>query len=202
LLLTQLPLGSALDRYGPRRVMLVLLVAAVLGCVAFASAHNFAGLTAARALIGAGVSACLMAPMTAFRRRFSAVAQMRANSWMLMTGSLGMVASTLPVQWLLPIVGWRGLFWLVAAALAFAALAIAWKSVGLQPDHLRRRFSFCNGESASPSTLCARPAGTSCRRIGGLLRCWGDAVRWPTCVFVADDRTADAKLNFTSRTAD
>jgi len=124
---TQLPLGSALDRYGPRRVMLVLLIAAVLGCVAFASAHNFAGLTAARALIGAGVSACLMAPMTAFRRRFSAVAQMRANSWMLMTGSLGMVASTVPVQWLLPIVGWRGLFWLVAAALAFAALAIAWK---------------------------------------------------------------------------
>ncbi len=50
-----------------------------------------------------------MAPMTAFRRRFGTVAQMRANSWMLMTGSLGMVASTLPVQWLLPIVGWRGL---------------------------------------------------------------------------------------------
>ena len=124
---TQLPLGSALDRYGPRRVMLVLLVAAVLGCVAFASAQSFAGLTLARALIGVGVSACLMAPMTAFRRRFGWVAQMRANSWMLMTGSLGMVASTLPVQWLLPLVGWRGLFWLVAAALALAALAIAWK---------------------------------------------------------------------------
>jgi hypothetical protein len=32
---------------------------------------------------------------------------MRASSWMLMTGALGMVASTLPVQWLLPITGWR-----------------------------------------------------------------------------------------------
>ena len=125
--LTQLPLGSALDRYGPRRVMLVLLVAAVLGCAAFASAPNFAALTLARALIGVGVSACLMAPMTAFRRRFSPVAQMRANSWMLMTGSLGMVASTLPVQWMLPLVGWRGLFWVVAAALSLAAVAIAWK---------------------------------------------------------------------------
>jgi MFS family permease len=125
--LTQLPLGSALDRYGPRRVMLVLLVAAVLGCAAFASAPDFGTLTLARALIGVGVSACLMAPMTAFRRRFSPVAQMRANSWMLMTGSLGMVASTLPVQWLLPFVGWRGLFWLVAGALTLAAMAIAWK---------------------------------------------------------------------------
>ena len=135
--LTQLPLGSALDRYGPRRVMLVLLVAAVVGCAAFASAPNFAALTLARALIGVGVSACLMAPMTAFRRRFGPVAQMRANSWMLMTGSLGMVASTLPVQWLLPFVGWRGLFWLAAAALALSAVAIAWK-VPVDPPPARR----------------------------------------------------------------
>jgi predicted MFS family arabinose efflux permease len=37
-------------------------------------------------------------------------AQLRANSWMLMTGSLGMVSSTLPVQWLMPIMGWRAIF--------------------------------------------------------------------------------------------
>ena len=125
--LTQLPLGSALDRYGPRRVLIAFLLAAVLGCAAFALARSFVGLTLARALIGVGVSACLMAPMTTFRRRYSPVAQMRANSWMLMTGSLGMVASTLPVQWLLPVLGWRGLFWAVAGAIAVAILAIAWR---------------------------------------------------------------------------
>jgi predicted MFS family arabinose efflux permease len=42
-----------------------------------------------------------------------------------MTGSFGMVASTLPVQWLLPQVGWRGLFWLLAAMFALAMLVIA-----------------------------------------------------------------------------
>jgi predicted MFS family arabinose efflux permease len=122
---TQLPLGSALDRYGPRRVVIGFLCAAVLGCAAFARADSFIGLTLARGLIGVGVSACLMAPMTTFRHRFSPVAQMRANAWMLMTGSLGMVASTLPVRWLLPLIGWRGLFWLVGGALALATLAIA-----------------------------------------------------------------------------
>lgn len=121
----QLPLGSALDRHGPRRVLLGFLTLAVLGCAAFALAQGFAQLFAARVLVGVGVGACLMAPLTAYRRLFSPAAQWRANSWMLMTGSLGMLASTLPVQWLLPHWGWRGLFWGVAAALAVSMVGVA-----------------------------------------------------------------------------
>lgn len=124
--LMQLPLGTALDRHGPRRVQLVLLLVAVLGCAAFALAQSLAGLIAARLLVGVGVSACLMAPLTAYRRRFEPAAQLRANSWMLMAGSLGMVASTVPVQWLLPLLGWRGLFWAVTAGLLLAWALTAW----------------------------------------------------------------------------
>lgn len=122
----QLPLGHALDRFGPRRVLLTLLAVAVLACAAFALARNLAALWLARALIGVGVSACLMAPLTAYRHRFGESAQLRANSWMLMTGSLGMLASTLPVQWLLPSIGWRGLFWLLAALLLMALVLLVW----------------------------------------------------------------------------
>jgi predicted MFS family arabinose efflux permease len=118
--LTQLPLGHALDRFGPRRVLLALLSVAVLACMAFALARTLAGLWLARALIGVGVSACLMAPLTAYRHRFGDMAQLRANSWMLMTGSLGMLASTLPV------LGWRGLFWWAACLLAMAMVLIVW----------------------------------------------------------------------------
>ena len=121
----QLPLGQALDRFGPRRTLLALLAVAVLGCGLFALAGSLAGLIAARALIGAGVAACLMAPLTLFRGLFSSAAQLRAHSWLLMTGSLGMLASTLPVQWLLPVLGWRGLFWSVAALLALGMLLLA-----------------------------------------------------------------------------
>jgi MFS family permease len=121
----QLPLGHALDRFGPRRTLLVLLAVAVAGCLAFAMAPNLLAMIAARLLIGAGVAAALMAPLTLYRRLFTPVAQLRANSWMLMTGSLGMLASTLPVQWLLPLLGWRGLFALVAAMLALAMVLIA-----------------------------------------------------------------------------
>jgi len=122
----QLPLGQALDRAGPRRVLVSMLALAVFGCAAFALAQGLTALIAARMLIGMGVAACLMAPLTCFRRHFSEAAQLRANSWMLMTGSLGMVASTLPVQMLLPLVGWRGLFWGLAAMLLVAMALLAW----------------------------------------------------------------------------
>jgi MFS family permease len=124
---TQLPLGQWLDRYGPKRVILCFLAVAVVGCAAFALATSFVGLLAARVLCGAGVSACLMAPLTGYRRWFAPEAQMRATAWMLMSGSLGMLASTLPVQWLLPVMGWRPLFWLMALGVLIAMAGIAWR---------------------------------------------------------------------------
>ena len=124
---TQLPLGTWLDRHGPKKVILSFLTAAVLGCVAFAWATSFSGLLAARILCGVGVSACLMAPLTGYRRWLDANALMRANSWMLMTGSLGMVAATLPVQWLMPLVGWRALFLGLAVLVLLAMALIAWQ---------------------------------------------------------------------------
>lgn len=119
---TQLPMGHWLDQKGPKKVVLSFLGVAVLGCLAFAWATSFSGLLLARVLIGVGVSACLMAPMTGYRRWLAADKQQRANSWMLMTGSLGMLASTLPVQWLLPWMGWRWMF----VVLSFLILLSMW----------------------------------------------------------------------------
>ena len=122
--LTQLPLGRWLDQHGPKKVILAFLSFAVLGCLAFAWADSFHGLLAARVLCGMGVSACLMAPLTGYRRWFDASTQLRTNSWMLMTGSLGMLAATLPVQWLMPIWGWRALFVMLGVMIAIAMLLI------------------------------------------------------------------------------
>ncbi len=125
--LTQLPLGSWLDRFGPKRVNIAFLSVAVLGCLAFATASSFAGLLLARMLCGVGVSACLMAPLTGYRRWLTPAAQLRTNSWMLMTGSLGMLTSTLPVQWLMPWMGWRVMFLVLAVMVALTMLLMAWQ---------------------------------------------------------------------------
>jgi MFS family permease len=124
---TQLPLGNWLDRHGPKKVILSFLAIAVAGCVAFSLATNFTSLLLARILSGIGVSACLMAALTGYRRWLHPTGQLRANSWMLMTGSMGMVASTLPVQWLMPLWGWRPLFWGLAAMVLLSMLFITWQ---------------------------------------------------------------------------
>ena len=61
----QIPVGMLLDRYGPRRVEPVLLAVAAAGAALFAFAETLTGLAVARAVIGAGVCACLMAPLKA-----------------------------------------------------------------------------------------------------------------------------------------
>lgn len=121
----QLPIGWLLDRYGARQVLLGLLTMAVLGCVGFAMARSFGQLVLARLSIGVGVSASLIAPLTAFMRLVDRPLQLRLNAWMLMSGSMGMVASTLPVQAMLPALGWRNLFLFLAAALVAAWVLIA-----------------------------------------------------------------------------
>ena len=106
----QIPLGYLLDKFGPKKIVSSFLLIALIGTVSFALAQNFSGLLISRILIGVGVSACLMAPLTGYRIWFAENQQQRANSWMLMIASLGFLSSTLPVQFLLPTLGWRWIF--------------------------------------------------------------------------------------------
>ena len=106
----QIPLGYLLDKFGPKKIVSSFLLIALIGTTSFALAQSFSGLLVSRILIGVGVSACLMAPLTGYRIWFAENQQQRANSWMLMIASLGFLSSTLPVQLLLPSFGWRWIF--------------------------------------------------------------------------------------------
>jgi MFS family permease len=61
----QIPIGILLDRYGPRRVQSVVLVAAAAGAALFAVSDNFLLLLAGRPLIGLGVAASLTSGLKA-----------------------------------------------------------------------------------------------------------------------------------------
>jgi len=122
--LVQIPLGYLLDKSGPKKIVSYFLLIAIIGMISFSLSQNFTSLLISRALIGAGVGACLMGPLTAYRVWFQDETQQRANSWMLMTGAIGMLSSSLPVQFFLPIIGWRSIFAVLAILTLFCIVLI------------------------------------------------------------------------------
>ena len=108
----------------PFFVIPYLLLIALVGTISFAFAKNFTGLFISRIFIGVGVSACLMGPLTGYRVWFEEKYQQRANSWMLMVLSIGFLASTLPVQILLPLIGWRSIFFLIGALILLSIILL------------------------------------------------------------------------------
>lgn len=121
----QIPLGVLLDRYGPKLTQVVLLMFAVLGAVIFARAESAGGLITGRALIGFGVSGCLMASFKAFVQYFPRHHLPLANGIIFMIGGIGAMSSTAPVEAALGLTDWRGLFLWLAALTAGAAVLIA-----------------------------------------------------------------------------
>ena len=121
----QLPLGSALDRYGARFVTPSLLLAAVAGSLVFALAGSFPMLALGRALIGLGMAGVLMGALKAFASWFPPSAFATVSSLFVGVGSLGALAAATPLAWLAGSVGWRAVFGWGSFLVLLAAAAIA-----------------------------------------------------------------------------
>ena len=120
----QLPLGILLDRYGPRRVEAGLLVVAAAGSAFFALGSSLPQLALARAAVGLGVSACLMASFKAFSVWFPRERLPSLNAAVMVAGSLGALTATTPLSLAVPVLGWRGVFFVLAGLALAAAVGI------------------------------------------------------------------------------
>lgn len=120
----QLPLGVLLDRYGARRVEATLLLFAAAGALVFARAETLTGLMLGRALIGLGVSACLMAAFKSFTLWFPPERLPLANGIQMISGGIGALAATTPVELSLQFTDWRGVFLILAGVTVTAAIAV------------------------------------------------------------------------------
>ena len=147
----QLPLGILLDRYGPRRVEAVLLLIAAAGSAWFAMGTSLVELTLARAAIGLGVCACLMAAFKAFSVWFPIERLASLNAAVMVAGGLGALTATTPLAWAVPMLGRRGLF------LVLAALAVLprWASTRLLKDPPPLAGGTWDGSCVSWARSCA-----------------------------------------------
>ena len=120
----QIPLGIILDRFGPRKVESFLLLFAALGACIFAASDTLLNLIIGRALIGLGVSACLMASFKCFVDWFPKQQIPLTNGAIMMAGGLGALTATAPIEFLLNFTDWRGIFWVFAVLTLISSFLI------------------------------------------------------------------------------
>ena len=132
--LFQLPLGILLDRFGPRRVQSVLLLIAATGALLFAFAGDSWSLTLARAVLGLGLSGCLMSAFKANALWLPMSRVALGNATTVAMGALGVAAATTPADWLAQQIGWRPMFDLLAA-ITVAVAAFIFLSVPKDDPH-------------------------------------------------------------------
>jgi predicted MFS family arabinose efflux permease len=163
--LVQLPIGVLFDRFGPRRVNALLMLVAVAGGTWFAHAESAAAAIAARALIGIGVSGCLMASFTAFVLWYPPERIATMNAIAFSAGAVGAMTATVPLEMLLRVWPWRDAFMLIVAATLVVSLVLwfwvpekslprrgdwasQWRGLGqLLADPAFRRIAVCLGAS-------------------------------------------------------
>jgi sugar phosphate permease len=122
--LAQIPVGIALDRFGPRRVEALLLLITAIGAAIFALGDSLQMLGFGRALIGLGVSACLMAALKGFALWYPRERQSSMTGFIMAAGALGALTASMPLEAALPVLGWRGAFWIIAVVALVASFTI------------------------------------------------------------------------------
>ena len=120
----QIPVGIAIDRYGPKRTMMSTAVLAVAGTVLFALAPSASLLILARILMGLGCSTFFMAPLAIYARRFPPERFAVLTSLQMGLANIGTLAATAPLAVAAAAVGWRPTFLGVAVLTALVALVV------------------------------------------------------------------------------
>lgn len=122
----QIPVGWALDKVGPRLTAVTLFAfGGAGGALVFAMAQSPVAIIIAMALIGIGCSPVLMASYYIFARIYPPAVFGTLAGVVIGIGSLGNIASSMPLAWAVEAIGWRetmltlaGLTLALAAALA------------------------------------------------------------------------------------
>lgn len=113
--LSQLPLGFAINRFGPRATAAILSVTALGGAVVFAQAGSYVELVVARVMLGIGMSGNLMVLLALFSAWFPANRFAFLSGTVVSVGVMGNLLAATPLAILSQAVGWRGSFWVFAA---------------------------------------------------------------------------------------
>jgi MFS family permease len=122
--LVQLPVGIALDRWGPRKVQLTMMLVGAFGALLFSRGSGFGQLLVARAIMGFGLGGCFMAAVKALSTWIAPNKLPSVHGYLIAVGGLGAATATMPMRLALEYTDWRGLFVVLAALTACCGMLI------------------------------------------------------------------------------
>ncbi|BBO73623.1 MFS transporter [Desulfosarcina widdelii] len=108
--LMQLPVGIFADRWGARKTITLFSAIGAVGAILFGLAPNFQVATAARVLVGLGLSAVFVPAMRVCASLFSAREYAAVSGLLLAMGGVGWFVAATPLTWMTALFGWRGTF--------------------------------------------------------------------------------------------
>jgi MFS family permease len=168
----QIPVGMALDGFGPRLCLIVGAAVTVIGAIVFASATSPAILILGRALLGLGTAGSLVASLAVYARRFPPDRFATLTGLQVGIGTVGTLIATAPLAYSTATIGWRGSFLVVGAFTFVVGLLIA---VVLNSDapvggRHQRVDSTSPRRRASPPSCLRRARGETLREsLSGIL---------------------------------
>lgn len=126
LMIAQIPVGMAFDRWGARATLAAVSSLAVLGALWIARSHSAAELVAARFLVGLGCSASFMAAVFLCSRWFGVARFTLVLSWVFAMSNAGTLSAATPLAWAAQTIGWRNAFDLLGVLTALIAVLFYW----------------------------------------------------------------------------
>jgi len=151
----QLPVGLAMDLFGVRRVQVCLSLTAALGFAICALSTGTLMLAIGRLITGVGISVGMIGMLTAHAQWVPRAKVPAFTGMGIFIASFGGLLATLPAQRVLPLIGWRGVFWLLAMLAVMVGTAI-WHFVP-EPAQAPRRARSLRHELGEYGRIAAHP---------------------------------------------
>lgn len=129
----QPPVGVLSDTLGPRAVTTAFACIACAGVMLFALAPGMAWATAGRALVGIGVGGVFIPALKIFSRWFRKKEFASITGLFLAFGNAGNLSASLPLTWLVILLGWRASF-MVLGVVTLVMVFLAWLVVRDRPE--------------------------------------------------------------------
>jgi sugar phosphate permease len=145
----QPPVGMLSDTLGPRRVITIFTLIAGAGTIFFGAAANMPMAALGRSLIGIGVGGIFVPGLKIFSRWYRAKAFAGVTGIFLAMGNAGNLSGSLPLTYLVLLLGWR-LSFIGIGGLSLLLAVLGWIILRDRPEDKGWKDSVIAGDDPSP----------------------------------------------------